>query len=212
MTRERPGEPLERRTFLGRVLATAAGLILPMRPGRAGAATQDADPYLGQIMPVAFNYAPRGWALCNGQLLPINQNQALFSILLTTYGGNGITTFALPDLRGRSAINFGQGPGLTNRPIGQAIGSDLHQLTIAEMPSHTHVPRAASATATSVIPSGAVVSARNPAQVPEWGTGLEAAMHAGAIQNSGNGQSHANQQPYLTVNYIIAIQGIYPQP
>ena len=202
---------VERRTFLGRVLASAAGLLLPWRPGRAIAAPQDITPFLGQILPVAFNYAPPGWALCNGQLLPINQNQALFSIILTTYGGNGQTNFALPDLRGRVPINFGQGPGLTNRPIGQQVGADNHLLTIDEMPSHTHTPRAGSS-ATSVIPAGGVVPARNPAQVPEWGAAVNVAMHAGAISNGGGGQVHLNQQPYLTINYIIAIQGTYPQP
>ena len=207
--RERPSlEP--RRRFLGRMLAAAAGVALPawVRPSRA--ANQSAQPFLGEIMLISFHFAPRGWGLCNGQLLPIVQNQGLFSLLGTTYGGNGVTTFGLPDLRGRLAIHQGQGPGLTARTWGERAGADFHTLTLAELPTHTHVARATSAAGTVVAPSASVVPARNPAQVPAWGTVADTAMSPLAMTSVGGGQAHANQHPFLTLNYVIALTGVFP--
>src|SRR3984893_4324338 len=113
------------------------------------------EPFLGQIMLVGFNFAPQGWAFCNGQLLSISQNTALFSLLGTTYGGNGTTNFALPDLRGRAAVGFGQGPGLSNYDLGQSTGSEMVTLTVGQMPAHNHLVAANAATATASSPSGA---------------------------------------------------------
>src|SRR5690349_3101496 len=107
-----------------------------------------ADPYLGEIRPFAFNFPPKGWAFCDGQILPINQNQALFSLLGTTYGGNGVTTFALPNLRGRAAVGDGQGPGLATHFLGESAGTTSVTLTQNEMPGHNHVPQASSAAGT----------------------------------------------------------------
>ena len=199
-----------RRSFITRVIALAAGSALFGRAGAAQAGTLvGQDPFVGEIGLVAFDFAPRGWALCNGQLLPISQNTALFSLLGTTYGGNGISTFALPDLRGRVPIHFGQGPGLTDRLLGEIGGQESVSLAVTEMPSHSHVARADGGTAVSDMPNGRYL-ARNPASIPAFGTGTAAALGAAAIDNTGGGQPHANVQPYLTLNFIIALQGVFP--
>ena len=214
MSANRPAAPLPRRRFLGRLLAAAAGagLALPWRAARSLADVQSIEPYLGEIMLVPFSFAPRGWALCNGQLLPINQNQALFSILGTTYGGNGQTNFALPDLRGRVAIHEGQGPGLATYTLGQIGGAQAHTLALTEMAAHAHVARASSAAGTAAVPGAGVVPARNGAQIPAWNPTADTLMHAGAIASAGGGQPHLNMQPYLALNYVIAVQGIFPSP
>jgi microcystin-dependent protein len=159
-------------------------------------------PFLGEIRIVAFNFAPRGWAFCNGQLLPINQNQALFSLLGTTYGGNGQTTFALPDLRGR--VPFHVGNGFTQ---GQQGGEENHTLAIGELPAHTHPATGSSASANAVAPSGNLwgsLSSGGYAQAPD--TTLNPASIAGV----GGGQPHNNMAPYLVLNFAIALQGIFP--
>jgi microcystin-dependent protein len=158
------------------------------------------EPFLAEIKIISWNYAPRGWAFCNGQLLPINQNQALFALLGTTYGGNGQTTFALPDLRGRVPIHFGQG-----FTLGQAAGAAAHTLTISEMPAHTHLPRANSSLANQGSPANNFWS----------GTGAYAGssntpMNGGGITPTGGSQPHENRSPYLVLNFIIALQGIFP--
>jgi microcystin-dependent protein len=201
--------PIPRRHFIGRMLAFFAGASLPWRPRGSQASPQDANPYLGEIMLFAAGYPPRGWALCNGQLLPINQNQALFSILGTQYGGNGQTTFALPDLRGRVAIHQGQGPGLSSYVVGQRAGAESHTLGILEMPAHSHVARCSSAAGVAVGPAGQV-PARNAAQVPQYGSTADTIMAANAIGNTGGSQAHQNMQPFLALNYIIALQGTFP--
>jgi microcystin-dependent protein len=157
-------------------------------------------PFLGEVKIVSFNFAPRGWALCNGQLLPINQNQALFSILGTTYGGNGQTNFALPNLQGRVPVYVGQGISL-----GQSAGEQTHTLTQAEMPAHTHLPNANSGAAN-----------QGSAANNFWsGTGSYAAqpnntMNPAGITPTGGSQPHNNMTPYLTLNFVIALQGIFP--
>ena len=199
-----------RRRFFGSVLAAAAAGLAPGWARRASAAPQSSQPYIGEIMLVPFGFAPRFWALCNGQLLPINQNQALFSILGTTYGGNGQTTFALPHLQGRVVLHRGQGPGLASRTLGETGGELNHTLALASLPAHTHTARAASSGASSPGPSASHVPAQNPALIPEWGTVANATMGAGAITAAGGSQPHANTQPYLVLNYVIALQGIFP--
>lgn len=177
-----------------------------------------AQPFLGELKLMAFNFAPRGWALCNGQLLPINQNQALFSILGTTYGGNGTTNFQLPDLRGRAALGFSG-----SHPLGQVFGEENHTLTLAETPTHTHTAQASSAIAIAGIPGitpdttkvtaqGLVsISGGGTAPASLYGTGTpDRTMSADTISAVGGSQPHPNQQPYLVLEWCIALQGIFP--
>lgn len=169
------------------------------------------EPYVGQITAVAFGIVPKGWALCNGQILAIAQNQALFSLLGTTYGGNGVTTFALPDLRGRTPIHWGTGPGLSTIAIGQAAGTENVTLTVNQLPMHNHIAMASTITADQPVPGGhlwatesagatAMYSDQNPS-----GT-----MSQNALGSAGGNQPHNNMQPYLTISFIIALQGIFP--
>jgi microcystin-dependent protein len=166
------------------------------------------EPFLGMIAIYGFNFAPRGWAMCSGQILPIAQNTALFSLLGTTYGGNGQTTFALPDLRGRVPIHFGQGPGLSSYDLGQSAGTETVTLTVQEIPSHTHQVNASDGDASSNKPDGALLCQGNQYnQAPPPLT----AMSANMIPPSGGGnQPHPNLQPYLALNFCIALEGIFP--
>jgi microcystin-dependent protein len=164
--------------------------------------------YIGQVILFAGNFAPRAWAFCNGQLLSIAQNTALFSILGTTYGGNGQTTFALPDLRGRAPVHSGQGPGLTNRDLGANGGAEAVSLDVGQMPPHVHPLRATTTTATSTIPSGRVLAAAPGRNI--YGTNANTAFAGGMIREAGGGQPHGNMQPWLCLNYIICIEGIFP--
>ena len=162
------------------------------------------DPFLGEVKWVAFNFAPIGWALCDGQILPINQNQALFALLGTQFGGNGVTTFALPDMRGRTPIHVGPGYAL-----GQEGGEETHVLTVSEIPWHTHQAMASGAEAAAVSPSGNVPATK--ARVPLYGPGpANIDMNTTAIAAAGGGQPHNNMPPYITLNCIIALQGIFP--
>ncbi|WP_407571657.1 phage tail protein [Deinococcus altitudinis] len=162
-----------------------------------------AEQFLGEIKAVGFGFPPKGWALCNGQLLPINQNQALFALLGTMYGGNGQTTFALPNLQGRVPMHGGQ--GLTQ---GQAGGEAAHALSASELPAHIHPLNATSGAATTVIPTNNLLAA--PA-APLYGSGGPAAVAAPtALGSAGGSQPHNNMPPYLTLNFIIALQGIFP--
>jgi len=160
-------------------------------------------PFLGEVKIIAFNFAPKGWALCNGQFLPINQNQALFSLLGTMYGGNGQTTFALPDLRGRTPIHIGNG-----HTQGEVGGQTAHTLTISEMPTHTHVLNGTSTAGTALIPVGNLL-ATGATQLYAPPATL-AAMNAGSVGNTGGSQPHENRQPYSVLNFAIALQGIFP--
>ena len=200
-----PVRALPRRHFLARMVAAVAGMSVFRRAAPAEAATLEVTPYIGEIILVSFNFPPKGWAFCNGQLLAINQNQALFSILGTTYGGNGTTNFALPNLQGRVAIHKGQG-----HVLGEVGGEAAHTLSLAELPAHTHGARAASAVATAVAPSGTLVPAKNPAQIPEWGATANAVMGSDAISATGSSQAHPNEQPYFVLNYIISLSGVFP--
>lgn len=165
------------------------------------------DPFIGEIRCFGFNFAPVGWALCQGQLLSISSNTALFSLLGTMYGGNGQTTFALPDLRGRSPIGFGQGPGLSSYEQGQPGGQEQVTLSRGQLPAHGHVVGAASA-ATAKSPDGAVPAFT--AAGSSYGTTADLSMSAGMISGGGSNQPHDNLPPYLVLNWCIALQGIYP--
>lgn len=167
------------------------------------------DPFVGEIRMFAGNFAPRGWDFCNGQLLPIRQNTALFSLIGTIYGGDGRVTFALPDLRGRVPIHTGQGAGLSDYPLGSRGGVEQVSLSLEQLPAHSH----------ALLGNDAEGNQRTPANhalaTPEEGLIYSAAeptavMAKDAIAPTGNGQPHENRPPYLTVNYIIALQGIFP--
>lgn len=161
-----------------------------------------AEPFLSEIRIMSFGYAPRGWAMCNGQQLPINQNQALFSLLGTTYGGNGQTTFALPDLRGNAPIHFGSG-----FTLGQKGGEQAHTLTISELPQHLHVANGNTATGQNQPPGDLLCKAAANMYGPP--TQL-ATMGPATIVNVGGSQAHLNMQPFLVLNFCIALQGIFP--
>ena len=167
-----------------------------------------ADPFIGQISIFSFAFAPRGWAFCNGQIMSIAQNQALFSLLGTTYGGDGITTFGLPNLQGRAAVSQGQGQGLSPYALGQAGGETAHTLTPAEMPSHTH--GAATASDTTQLSPQAHYWAPNISQTAIYSATSSGTMSVNAVGLSGNGQPHPNMQPNLALNFCIALQGVYP--
>lgn len=157
-------------------------------------------------MAVGFTFAPRGWALCQGQLLPIAQNSALFSLLGTTYGGDGIRTFGLPDLRGRSPIGFGQGPGLSNYPQGATGGSETVTLNTAQVPAHTHNVACQVGAPGANSPAGAF-----PASADVYNTAsANNTMNPGMISPTGGGQAHENRPPYQVQNWIICLEGIYP--
>ncbi|GAB3399764.1 tail fiber protein [Schumannella luteola] len=166
------------------------------------------QPFIGQITLFAGPFAPKNWAFCNGQLLPINQNQALFSLLGTTYGGNGVQTFGLPDLRGRIALHWGQRPGGASRTWGESGGEVGHTLTVPELPGHTHVAAASSAAGTAASPADAVWAA---GAKPAYATSAGAAQLSGAaVSATGGNQPHENRPPELALSYIIAINGIFP--
>ncbi len=172
-----------------------------------------AEPFLGEIRMFAGTYAPRGWALCDGQLLSIPQNDALFSLLVITYGGDGRTNFGLPDLRGRIPIHKGAGPGLSPRSQGERGGAENATVSVAQLPSHTHAHHGAVQKAGRGDPSEALrASYVGPTDgIPAFGN-LEGlvAMASDTITSTGGGQAHANVQPFLCVNFIIALVGIYP--
>src|SRR5262245_32122737 len=161
-----------------------------------------AEPFLSEIRIMSFGFAPKGWAMCNGQLLPINQNQALFSLLGTTYGGDGRTTFALPNLQGNTPMHVGNG-----HTLGERGGEQNHTLSIAELPAHTHVPNASSAAADTNIPTGAYVASVNNAYTAPANL---VAMSPASLANTGGSQAHLNMQPYLALTFCIALQGIFP--
>ena len=167
------------------------------------------EPFLGEIRMFGFNFAPTGWALCNGQLLPINQNTALFSLLGTFYGGNGTTTFALPDLQSRVPVHQGTGTGLRTYVVGQSGGAETVKLNGDQMPAHSHRVRATRSAADSDNPFDRVLA--QPSQHAYLGApDATTVMNSAMIADAGGGQPHDNIQPYLTVNFCIALTGIYP--
>ncbi|KGM40535.1 tail collar protein [Aquabacterium sp. NJ1] len=164
-------------------------------------------PFLGEIRQTSFGFAPKGWALCNGQLLPISQNQALFAILGTTYGGNGQTTFALPDLRGRSPAHAGG-----TMTLGESVGAEAHTLTVNEIPAHAHGLQGSTDLANNTSPEGNLLAAKGRGGKDIYAPGASTLqpMSPQAIAPSGASQPHENMQPFLTLNFIIALTGIFP--
>jgi microcystin-dependent protein len=174
------------------------------------------EPFLGQISIYGFNFAPRGWAMCNGQILPIAQNTALFSLLGTTYGGNGQTTFALPDLRSRVPIHFGQGPGLSSYDLGQAAGSETDTLTVNQMPAHQHTYKPQQASSGAATDGVAVGNYPAKTDLNMYDPATSALDFMGASPNPpvtsivGGSQPFPILQPYLALNFCIALEGIFP--
>ncbi|WP_039966140.1 phage tail protein [Roseobacter sp. MED193] len=165
------------------------------------------EPFLAEVRMVGFNFPPRGWAFCDGQILPINQNQSLYSLLGTIYGGDGRTSFALPDLRGRTPIHVGEG-----HTLGQKSGAETVTLTAAEIAAHSHAAQAISTQGNNASPQGRLLAAEADPEMayrdPEAGS--MTALRSGTIANAGGGQAHNNMQPYLVVDFCIALQGLFP--
>ena len=177
------------------------------------------EPFLAEVRIVGFNFAPRGWAFCDGQILPINQNQSLYSLLGTTYGGDGRTSFALPDLRGRTPIHVGESDSGTFYREGQKSGEETHTLSVSELPNHSHPMGAVGDTADSGLPADADGS--NPRYLAQASSSvgsvysgtsdnLTQQLSSAAVTNVGGGQAHENMQPYLALNFCIALQGLFP--
>ncbi|MEH3144349.1 MAG: tail fiber protein [Methylobacterium frigidaeris] len=172
------------------------------------------DPFVGEIRMFAGNFAPSGWALCQGQTLPIASNSTLFSLLGTAYGGDGVTTFKLPDLRGRVPMNWGQGPGLSLRVIGEQDGSETVTLLASQMPAHNHLLAASSAGGDQPSPAETFIAETidgttgNPTDA--FASSANATMNPAVVTSAGGSESHPNLQPSLCVSFIIALQGIFP--
>jgi microcystin-dependent protein len=160
-----------------------------------------AEPFLSEIRIMSFGFPPRGWAFCNGQLLPINQNQALFSLLGTTYGGDGRVNFGLPNLQGRTPMHMGNG-----HTLGERGGEQAHTLSISEIPTHAHTARASSSDGDSAVPTNNMLGKAQIYRAPADLTSL----HPATITNVGGSQAHLNMQPFLTLSFCIALQGIFP--
>jgi microcystin-dependent protein len=169
------------------------------------------DPFVAEIRIVPFNFAPKGWAFCDGQLLPLSQNTALFSLLGTTYGGDGKSTFALPNLQGLSPMHPGQGPGLSQRFLGEMGGEEVVTLLVSEMPAHSHTVNALSALSTTTTPTSGTCLGRsvNGNAYADAAAGFQT-FAPEALPPAGGGLPHNNLQPYLTLNYILALQGVFP--
>jgi microcystin-dependent protein len=163
-----------------------------------------AEPFLSEIRLMSFNFAPKGWAMCNGQLMPINQNQALFSLLGTTYGGDGRVNFGLPDTRGRTPIHVGNG-----HTLGERGGEQAHTVSIAEAPTHTHIGAASKTDGNTNLPSGNLLAGAANVYAPP---GSLTPINPVTVTNTGGSQAHSNMQPFLTLTFCIALQGIFPSP
>ena len=167
------------------------------------------EPFLAEVRMVGFNFAPRGWAFCDGQILPINQNQSLYSLLGTTYGGDGRTSFALPDLRGRTPIHVGASNG-THHQLGSKSGEETHTLSANEMPQHTHIAKASNSQANLTAVSGNLLANSLSELYVDANQADLVNLRSGTVTNVGGGQAHENMQPYLAVNFCIALQGLFP--
>ncbi|MEM7582827.1 MAG: tail fiber protein [Acidobacteriota bacterium] len=161
------------------------------------------EPFLAEIRIVGFNFAPRGWAFCDGQILPINQNQSLYSLLGTNYGGDGRTSFALPDLRSRTPIHRSDG-----HPLAQKSGAETVTLTAAEIAAHTHAAKASTTPGDELSPANFVLASQDNYRDPEAAN--TTALRSGTVTNAGGGQAHDNMQPYTTLSFCIALQGLFP--
>lgn len=168
------------------------------------------EPFVGEIRMFAGNFAPRGWAFCDGQLLAVSQNDALFSLLGTIYGGDGRTTFGLPDMRGRIPIHAGHGPGLSNRRLGAKGGEEKVTLTVNQLPSHGHEVSASAASASSGNPSNNVSASTAPTNIYSTALAVPQSMNSAAVSATGGSRSHTNLMPALCIHFIIALVGIYP--
>jgi microcystin-dependent protein len=170
---------------------------------------QAQDPFIGQIDIVGFNFAPSGWAVCDGSLQAIDQNTALFNLIGTTYGGDGQSTFALPDLRGRMAIGAGQGPGLQSYSVGQMGGEEQVTLNLSQLPLHSHAAIGTTARASALGPGNSEWATTTVFLYSSTGT-IPVAMNSGAIGAVGGGQAHENRPPFLVMNFIISLFGVFP--
>ncbi len=171
------------------------------------------EPFTAEIRIFAGNFAPRGWAFCDGQLLPISQNTALFSLIGTTYGGDGRTTTALPNLQGRSPMHPGRGPGLTSRRLGEKVGVETVTLSEAQIPAHNHTVRGVTTGAANGAPTNTSAFARSQAAVRNYENNTTTSLvdlASATLSTTGGSQAHSNMQPFLTLNYIIALVGLYP--
>ena len=166
-----------------------------------------AEPFLSEVRLFSFSFPPKGWALCNGQLLPINQNQALFSLLGTTFGGDGQVNFGLPDLRGRTPIHVGSG-----HTLGERGGAESHTLSIAQIPTHVHVANASTAVGNTAVPSATTTLASSANYEAYHAPTNLVAMSPSSVANVGGSQAHLNMQPFLVLSFCIALQGIFPSP
>lgn len=166
------------------------------------------EPFTGEIRMFAGTFAPRSWALCDGQILQISANEALFSLLGSIYGGNGRTTFGLPDLRGRLPIHFGQGPGLSNRPLGSGGGAERVNLSAAELPSHRHSFTATGAAASDTTPAGNTTATEPAMNI--YGSSPSVPLNSATSTNAGGGGDHSNVMPFLAINFIICLFGNHP--
>ena len=197
--------------YIGAAFASA---VLAFGLAPAPAQAQQGGYFMAQVVPFAGNFAPRGWAFAHGQQLLISQNTALFSLLGTTYGGDGRTTFNLPDLRGRAILHPGRGPGLTPYSWGQKGGVEAVNLVPLQMPSHDHVVeiKGTSTQADGTTANGGALAEASEDMYLEGGGALDSTLAAGSvvIQNSGGSQAHENRSPYVTINWIIALTGVYP--
>lgn len=168
-----------------------------------------ADPFVAEIRMFSFNFAPRGWAMCNGQIMPLSQNTALFSLLGTTYGGDGKSNFALPNMQGNASMHPGQGPGLSLHDLGEMGGNNIETLLESEMPAHTHLVKSSVIDISdSNIPTGNNINKASTKVFNNVGT--DVLMHPGSITISGSDQPHNNMMPYLVLNFCIALQGVFP--
>lgn len=168
------------------------------------------SPFIGEIRLVGFNFPPLGWAQCDGQLLPISQNTALFSLLGTQFGGNGVSTFGLPDLRGRVPIHQGQGPGLSPYVMGQMAGSENTTLLASQMPAHNHLINANTGGGTQASPANGFPAVESTGTSLNYAAAQDTTMAPPAVSIAGGNQPFSNVQPYLCVNFVIALQGIFP--
>jgi microcystin-dependent protein len=191
------------------LLLTAVAASLIFSPSASAQAGVGGLPFVGEILVVPYEFAPNGWAFCDGSVLPISQNEALFNLIGTTYGGDGVSTFALPDLRGRTAVHMGQGPGLSAYVIAQNGGEESVTLSVSQMPAHTHTALGTSSLGSSPSPSGNVWAAQSRLDIYS-SAGPFVQMAGGALSSAGNGLPHDNQSPYLVMNYVISLFGIFP--
>ncbi|MGH3711974.1 MAG: phage tail protein [Micromonosporaceae bacterium] len=201
-----------RRDVLRTGIALTAGGLLPLTSPFAGAALASSEPYLGEIMIFAGNFAPSGWALCNGQLMPIAENDALFQLIGTTYGGDGEQNFALPNLQSRLPMHQGTGPGLSNRIIGEMAGTESVTLTVNQIPAHTHLARCSNEAGNQSAPGNGVWAASATAHAYANPGAPLSPMEGSTLAPAGGSQPHDNMMPFLVMTFCIALFGIFPFP